>query len=136
MCSKLALSFTFALLLSAAPGFAQANLQATVPFDFYAGSNVLPAGVYHLDVDHAGLVWINHKDARVRCVIGSIPIGGGPNDGRVAKLVFHRYGSEYFLTELWELGQPIGRMFRRTPREDEAARMAAVSQLTLLAGNR
>jgi hypothetical protein len=136
MCFKIVSSLTFFLLLAAAPGFAQADLKATVPFDFYAGETPLPAGLYALDVDNAGLVWISRSDAGARCIVGSIPIGGGPNDGRASKLVFHRYGNEYFLTEMWASGQRIGRMFRRTPHEDEVALNAARGQVTLLAGRR
>ncbi len=133
---NLVLSLAFALLLTAAPGFAQADLQATVPFDFYAGSSVFPAGVYQMDVDNAGLVWINRRDARVRRIVGSIPIGGGPNDGHVSKLIFHRYGSEYFLSEMWTPNSRNGRKFRRTPREDQLALNAARGQVTLVASQR
>jgi len=126
MRANLLFSLVCALLLAATPGFAQADLEATVPFDFYAGNAVLPAGVYTLDVDNAGLIWIQ-RDGRhaLRAVVGSFGIGGGPDDGQNSKLVFHRYGDEYFLSKMWVAGRSQGRQLTRTPREDDVAQIKA-----------
>lgn len=123
MRTNLLFSLLFALLLTAAPGFAQADLEAAVPFDFHAGEAVLPAGVYTLDIDNAGMVWIKCDDRRNSAVVGSFGVGGGPYPSD-SKLVFHRYGDEYFLSEMWVEGRSAGRRLNRTPREDLAARNA------------
>ena len=128
----LLLSLAVGLLLAAAPGFAQADLEASVPFGFYAGKNVLPAGTYTLDVDNAGMVWIKREDRRGRAVVGSVGIGGRGFDHE-SKLVFHRYGDEYFLSEMWVSGRSAGRKFSRTPREDQIARNSTGGAVTILA---
>ncbi len=122
---NLLLSSIVAVLLAAAPVFAQADLEANVPFDFYAGNSVLPAGAYTLDIDNAGLIWIDRSDDRhTRAVVGSMGVGGGQFP-RESKLIFHRYGDEYFLSELWVEGRHQGRQLKRTPREDEVAQTKA-----------
>jgi hypothetical protein len=122
------------LLLAAAPGFAQADLKASVPFGFYAGNNGLPAGTYKLDLDNSGMVWIHREDRRGRAVVSTVGIGGSDFE-RESKLVFHRYGDEYFLTELWVSGRSTGRKFGRTPREGRIARNTTGGEVTILASS-
>ncbi len=135
MRTNLLLSLTAALLFATVPGFAQADLEASVPFDFFAGKNVLPAGTYTLDIDNSGLVWINRDDRSVRAVIGTVGVGGG-GFGHDSKLVFHRYGNEYLLSELWVASRTTGRKIRRTPREGEMARNKEGVDVTILAAAR
>lgn len=130
----LLLLVSIGLLLAAAPGFAQADLEASVPFGFYAGKNVLPAGTYTLEVDNAGMVWINREDRRGRAVVGTVGVGGRDFDHQ-SKLVFHRYGNEYFLSEMWVSGRSTGRKFRRTPREDQIAHNTTSGKVTILASS-
>ena len=124
-------SLILTLLLTAAPSFARADLEATVPFDFYAGKRLLPAGKYLIDIDDAGLIWISHADAGLRITVGSFAIGGSVE--HVSKLVFHRYGGTYFLSELWVSRRASGRSIRRTPHEKEMAHNSAPSEVTLAA---
>ena len=44
------------------------------------------------------------------------------------KLVFHRYGDQYFLAEFWNLGSTTGYEFRRSKAEREIARSASAAQ--------
>jgi hypothetical protein len=130
----LLLSLAVGLLLAAAPGLAQADLEASVPFGFYAGKIALPAGTYTLDIDNAGMVWIDRNDRRGRAVVGTIGVGGR-DFAHESKLVFHRYGDDYFLSEMWMSGRSTGRKFRRTPREDQIARNTTGGEVTILASS-
>ena len=108
-------SLALALLLGASASYAQADLEATVPFDFHAGKRVLPAGEYTFDVDNAGLIWISDQRGR-RSIVGSFNVGGGPSPNE-SKIVFQRYGDNYFLSELWsEASATGGASCRRPPR--------------------
>jgi hypothetical protein len=132
MRTNLFLSLILALLVSAAPGFAQADLQAEVPFDFHAGKTIFPAGVYSLDIQNSGLVMIQDRRGRNSAFVGTLGIGGGPQS-QDSKLVFHRRGDQYFLSELWVEGRAAGRQVIRPRTEDAEAKMASHKKVTILA---
>ncbi len=123
-----------ALLLGASTSYAQADLEATVPFDFHAGKRIMPAGEYLFDVDNAGLIWITADQTGLRSVVGSTGVGGGPFPPD-AKLIFHRYGDTYYLAEVWREDSSGGRRISQTPGEQELAR-SMVSRTVLLRASR
>jgi hypothetical protein len=132
MRTNLLVSLVAAVVFSVVPSFAQADLEASVPFDFYAGESVCPAGKYILDIDNSGLLWIIRDATGARRVVGSIPVGGGPNFP-ASKLVFRRYGDDHFLREVWVSGRPTGRQIRPRDREREMARNRLGVDVTVLA---
>src|ERR1700734_1599146 len=68
----------------AGTSFAQSRtVQAKVPFDFTVGNKLLPSGTYTIKEESSGLIAPDDNKAA----------GGG-------KLVFHKYGSQYFLSEI------------------------------------
>lgn len=131
---KFLFSLALALLLGASASYAQADLEAAVPFDFHAGKRVLPADTYTFDVDNAGLIWISNERG-ARSIVGSIGVGGG-NFDHESKLVFNRYGDSYFLTEMWSAVSATGRRIKRTPTEEELARNMPAKPVTLRASSR
>jgi hypothetical protein len=53
-----------------------------------------------------------------------------------SKLVFHRYGDQYFLSEIWVAGYSQGRQLRESAKEKEqavAARNATRDRVTIVA---
>jgi hypothetical protein len=94
------------------------SLQATIPFDFIVGQRTLPAGHYAVNQGGGqGTLVIKSDDGRGAAIVfanalySTVP----KNSGR---LVFHRYGDTYFLSEVWAAGND-GRQIPSTNRERE-----------------
>jgi hypothetical protein len=81
--------------------FAQSNgVQATVPFDFTVGNKLLPAGKYSIKTESTtrSVIQIRNHDKPIAALSGVNPDGHrSPNGGR---LVFNKYGDQYFLSEI------------------------------------
>jgi hypothetical protein len=76
---------------------AQTIAKANIPFNFRVGSTLMPAGEYRIEPTH-GAVWINKVDGKSHAV--ALAQTGNGSTAAPAKLVFHRYGENYFLREL------------------------------------
>jgi hypothetical protein len=79
--------------------FAQSyGVKANVPFDFTVANKLLPAGTYTLHRASTGLIEIRNHDKPIAVLtIGNQDGNRSPNGG---KLVFHKYGDQYFLSEI------------------------------------
>ena len=91
--------------LSVVAAQAQSNvmLKGTVPFAFNIGDNQLPSGTYTVNsVGHEMESWYD-ENGRGLFFIRTIPMGKTA-DLATTKLVFHRYGGQYFLVEVWNDG--------------------------------
>jgi hypothetical protein len=90
------LAFMTATSATAEPG----TLQAHIGFEFRAGETVLPAGIYSL----SRLSTSRHV-LLVRGARGGVMLtgqeAGTSRAPRDTSLVFHRYGSRYFLRQVW-----------------------------------
>jgi hypothetical protein len=85
------------LLLSATGAYAQAGVQAYVPFAFMLGTTQLPAGNYRITANDRNLVTIsgaNTRTVKVALYREESPRNGSP------KLLFHHFGNQYFLAEI------------------------------------
>lgn len=125
-----------ALALFAAAGAARAqspvNIKVSVPFDFYVGDRLLPAGEYTVRRAGAGagnLLVV--AGAGERAARQTNAVEGASADA--TRLVFHRYGGQYFLARLWVAGDREGREFR--PSKRERAIRAEAAQIAALGGN-
>jgi hypothetical protein len=95
--------FAFMLLLSTTlqAQISQRMFDADIPFPFVAAGMHLPAGYYH--VSHPGdpnLVIIQKDDNRARAVV-YVKVSESDKKAATTKLVFNRYGDQYFLSEIW-----------------------------------
>jgi hypothetical protein len=77
------------------------RVAVTVPFAFVAGSSSLPAGAYSIELNREGNRMILRSEDRsgsnaVMLVTNSL--GANPDKSYA---IFHRYGSHYFLAEVW-----------------------------------
>ena len=110
-------------LLAEASMYAQGSQKLTVqiPFGFHAGTSVLPSGEYTVDTDAGpGVVKLRSADAKSSVMILSIATQtmATPTTG---KLVFNKYGDEYFLSQIWKAGSNRGNELRKSRREAEVA---------------
>ena len=91
----------FAVLMVPATQAQSIILQAEIPFDFAVGNKWLPAGEYQVTKPNShGVILIQSQDARSSAL--AMTIGGqAGKTGHVGKLVFNRYGEQYFLSKIW-----------------------------------
>ncbi len=105
--------------LAASASFAE-TYYFTVPFNFVSESKTLPAGSYLLDSSAVpGAVVVRSEDRKITFALTGASMtsaNGGPN----GKLVFHRYGNQYFLEQVWTRGG-AGRQLRQSAQERELA---------------
>ena len=88
-------------LAMAGTSFAQTNgVQAKVPFDFTVGNKVLPAGTYQIktQTESGMVIAIRNRDKPIVMLTTVDQDGTGSKDG--GKLIFHKYGDQYFLREI------------------------------------
>ena len=89
------------------------ELRCQIPFSFTVNKATLPPGTYRVDVDQeAGMVEL--RDMGHAAFALGIPF----DEARLrdAKLVFHRYGDQYVLREVWT-GTGTGRDLPEPRRE-------------------
>jgi hypothetical protein len=122
--AALALAVTFGIATANAQ--TNSNLRADVPFKFTVGKTALPAG-------DCGVV-IADKVARIACADDQAGIVGqeARNDApATAKLVFHKYGDQYFLAEVWTASK--GLILTESPAEKEMRASAGNSKYSTMA---
>ena len=117
---------------------AQEPIKVDVPFGFSAGDAVLPAGEYRVEKlnDNGAVLLIRCAEPKAAAMVMTIPAGGGSNQQTKSKLVFHRYGNSYFLSQVWSAGSSSGRELRKSSREKEiglSAKTETESQVVLYA---
>jgi hypothetical protein len=93
------------------------GLAAQVPFDFMVGDKTLHAGQYTVRAlnDSGNPIAIKNNDGD-RVIQLSYTAERSDKQLR-AKLVFHRYGSNYFLSQIWMAGESNGRELPKTRQE-------------------
>jgi len=123
------------LLLAVAPLYAGSILNhemtVTVPFEFAAGDKVLPAGDYTVQVNpERGSVVLRGEGHRslilltIRKESRTVPVLG--------KLVFQRYGTSFFLAEVWSQNNATGGTLAPSSREKELARKKQPEQILVV----
>ncbi|PYY19876.1 MAG: hypothetical protein DMG60_02495 [Acidobacteria bacterium] len=120
-----------ALLLVAACANAQGvNVKANVPFDFTIGKSSLPAGAYSIQslATATGSVLAIRGENAAKNMLASANSAETLNPSPNSRLVFHRYGDQYFLSQIWLQGEKVGRQFRISRREAEMAKSVQTSE--------
>ena len=85
----------------AGTSFAQSNgVQATVPFDFTVGNKLFPSGTYTIKPEstNPNVIVIRSHDKPIAAL--SLVHQDGNKSPNGGKLLFHKYGGQYFLTEI------------------------------------
>jgi hypothetical protein len=96
------------------------KLQANIPFEFHVGAAIMPAGEY-LVTHTSGILLLRGQYNRPKSA--GVIVGGTTKGIETAgdKLVFNRYGNEYFLSTVWQASAGSGLMVPKTKREKEVA---------------
>jgi hypothetical protein len=111
-----------AMVVSVAPlAQAQTRTRASVPFEFTLDQKSMPAGLYEVGALNGQVLVVRNletKDARL--VIESMHVQASQGDGiPQPKMVFHKYGDQYFLAQIWNGQSNIGIAFPESKREKE-----------------
>jgi hypothetical protein len=126
------------IVLLASPLCAELDHQfmLQVPFDFMAGNYQFPAGSYTIKSDtSAGTVLIRSAEEGPAAFILTFPAGENKDQAHV-RLVFHRYGDRYFLSQVWPAGV-AGRGLIKSRKEMEVAKAGSRPEvLSIVASER
>ena len=119
--------------LAAAPLFAQqAPLKVSVPFDFVVENLPMGAGEYTIEPIVDNHILIRSADGKAVTTILSFPKRGQVVRTQ-AQVVFHRYGKENFLAEIWTPGSDSGRELVKGKRETAIRRQGGRQEIASLA---
>jgi hypothetical protein len=134
----LSLAMSLALLMSAAAQAQTTRLKITVPFEFTAGNVQLPAGEYEVTAigPWGGPALSVHN---VNSNAGTLVLSASCSSQKPAadaKLVFHRYGQQYFLAEVWNRNSSSGNQIKINSRQTELARKQSKDEVVLIASEK
>jgi hypothetical protein len=123
------------LLLATASASAQTMpVKVNIPFNFIVNKAALPAGEY--TVQSLGLsntaILLRSTDRQITRTFLSNTCSSS-EASTTSKLVFHRYGSEYFLAQIWRAGYEQGKALPKSSREAELAQVQPVQDVVLAA---
>jgi len=102
----------------------QANrvVKFQTPFAFQVEKDQLPAGEYTLLLE-GGWMQIQAKDGTTKAKVLTMPTNKKGNaTSETSEVVFHRYGTKFFLATVWATGQQTGREVLESRGEIETAK--------------
>ena len=98
--TAIALVFTATFITLGGAAAQATTLEAKIPFAFVVQKRLLPAGTYRISSVGSNFVQIGTQDKPIMETIATHADNNGP--GSDARLVFTKYGDQYFLREvLW-----------------------------------
>ena len=113
--------FIVGTFIAAGPAPAQDHLvKATVPFSFTVGGQTLPSGTYTIGsrATSPELLAIRNWDKKVNILTMGRPDQSDPRHENT--LVFHKYGDQYFLSDIHSEGSSMNIHFSTTKAEKRA----------------
>lgn len=129
------------VMFIAAVGLASAQAQTSgptilrvdIPFDFSVGNQTLPAGEYRVTCVNAAtdqkVLQLREKAGNATVLVRTSSMIGKVQDN--ARLVFNRYGDQYFFAQAWLPGDNIGMQAQKSRTEKIRAReLASVKRAT------
>ena len=108
------------LVAAAAHAQSSATLRFTIPFNFAVGKATLAAGRYEVSQSKPGLISLQSREGKAGALILA-PIVECAGVQTASKLVFHRYGSAYVLSQIWSEMDGCGRQAPVTTTERRLA---------------
>ena len=123
------------VMLTAAPLFAQNQscllMKVDVPFAFSAGKQILPAGNYYVTAitPENTIALVSSPDGQHSLILADLP-NYSDSPSADSRLVFQKYGNEYFLTQVWVKGDNVARNPLISKRQSDIARSGVRPSLT------
>ncbi len=130
---------SFLLMLTAVTVSAQSERirVINIPFNFIVGQKTLPAGEYTLEPNRkdSDNVWLlQSKEGNASALFTTNTVRTSETQ-EAARLVFHRYGGQYFLSQIWTPGGNTGRQLLMPRLESQLAKNSIERQTTILASD-
>jgi hypothetical protein len=102
----------------ASHAYAQSHtMQVNVPFAFHNGSQRLPAGVYRVEIQSDHVILLRGQSGSGFVMANPAIATTLTSQGKV---IFNRYGDQYYLSEIWPQGTESGQRCVKTRQEKEA----------------
>ena len=128
MITTMAAAMVFATLSIASVRAQNAGtVSVHIPFDFAAAGMTLPAGDYYMRrrIERAQVeMEIISKDKSQTLLLTIHPVHGSDIQEE-SRLVFNKYGDQYFLSQVWIAGRSNGEELAKTGRERSLQREIA-----------
>jgi hypothetical protein len=107
------------------------EMTVTVGFEFAAGDKLLPAGEYtvRLNSERGTVVLRGEGQKPLMLLTARKESRSTPQRG---KLVFQRYGTSFFLNEVWGKDNSVGQTLAPSAREKEMAREKQPQQILVV----
>ena len=122
----------FAGLMVSATQAQSIMLKADIPFDFVVGDKRLSSGEYHVKSLDQVTMQIQSKDARSTAIVLTTGMQAAKISD-VGKLIFNRYGDQYFLSKIWAPSSDSGRELQKSRLEREVAQRLSEGGTTVIA---
>ena len=123
------------LMLTAVSVAAQSERsKIAIPFSFIVGQKTLPAGEYTVAPNRRDFdkVWlVQSGDGLTSCLFTTLPVRAHQTQEET-KLVFHKYGDQYFLSQIWTPGGNTGRELFMPRLEQQLAKNANIERQTIV----
>jgi hypothetical protein len=120
--------------LTVCPGKAHAqiigNLEVNIPFQFHAGNAKLPPGKYiihMLDNSDLTVMEISSADGSISALFEVQEAEANSTPGK-SELIFNKYGNRYFLSKLFDEGNPSGSEVSKSRYEKKISEATAEAQ--------
>jgi hypothetical protein len=122
--------FIAATFITAGKAIAQDYaVQATIPFHFTVNGSQLPAGNYTLgsDITNPRILNISDRTQHVHVMVLAMP--SADEKRKANQLVFHKYGDQYFLSEIRSQESAINLQLATSKQEKRARTETQVAGL-------
>lgn len=128
---------SLALMLTAVSVCAQSERSGilNIPFNFIVGGKTLPAGEYTVEPNKRDShnVWLaQSREGKASALFTTMPVRANQTQEET-KLVFHRYGDQYFFSQIWTPGSNTGRELLMPRLERELAKNGIEREKVVLA---
>ena len=104
-----------------------------IPFDFMVGEKTLPAGEYTVAPNRSDSlnVWlVQSRDGHFNALFTTGSVRASETQEKT-KFVFHKYGDQYFLSQIWTIGGNSGRELTMPRLEREVAKNSTRQTIVL-----
>jgi hypothetical protein len=109
----------------------QYRITANIPFEFSIGDKKLPAGNYSIGRARQSsddtVLSVDDSRGHWKAIEASMSVQT-LNATNKAQLIFHRYGDEYFLSQVWAAGALTGRRFPKSQHERSLERASSANE--------
>ena len=111
-----------------------------IPFSFTLGDKTFPADQYRVEpISFSGTtlnsrLLIRSMNGDNSAIVSTLPIQSGEIQDQ-SKLIFNRYGDQYFLSQVWTSGNSAGRRVRGSRIEEGLAKNSEERQTVSVIAN-